>query len=904
MGIITDTGDEDFRINGKTYKIYPLANIPGATRERLQELPYSIRILLEAVFRNQCQGKSTKNDTRNLLNWVPQAAKRPTIPIFPGRVILQDFTGIPVVNDLAAMRSALVRLGGRPESINPVVPVDLVIDHSVQVDVAGTPIAFSENSRLDFERNKERYQFLNWAQKAFTNLRVVPPATGIVHQVNLEYLASGVLTKTYQGDELLFPDSLVGTDSHTTMINGLGVVGWGVGGIEAVAAMLGEPIEIVAPDVVGIRMVGKLPEGVTPTDLTLTVVEKLRKIGVVDKFVEFYGPSLETLAVADRAMIANMTPETGATMLYFPVDQQTINYLGLSGRPETLIRTVEEYYRYQNLFRTQNSPDPTFSSQLEINLNLIEPSIAGPKRPQDRVPLGAVKDAFTQSLTAPKSKNGFGIEPENLTDQAIVQIDGQEYSLKHGSVVIAAITSCTNTSNPFVMLSAGLLAKKAVDVGLTKSPYVKTSLAPGSRVVTDYLTEAGLMEPLRKLGFDLVGYGCTTCIGNSGPLPEAIVNAIKDNNLVVSSVLSGNRNFEGRVSPYTRASFLASPPLVIAFAIAGTMDIDLVNTPLGIGHQGKPVYLRDIWPSTGEVQEYINKHIKPEMYSKSYQTIFDANETWKQIDSGDSLLYQWSDSTYIQEPPFFTSTLDPEKTGQDIHNARVLVMLGDSITTDHISPAGNIALSSPAGKFLLEKGVKPSEFNSYGSRRGNDQVMTRGTFANIRLKNLLVPGFEGDITLHFPDCQQMSIFDAAVQYQSENIPTIVIAGKEYGTGSSRDWAAKGVLLLGVKAVIAESFERIHRSNLAGMGILPLIFLQGENPTSLGLNGSETFAIEDIKNNLKPGGKVSITAKRPDGTIKVFSAIIRLDTNREITYYLNGGIMNTVLSTLVNSESII
>jgi len=793
------------------------------------------------------------------------------------------------------MRSALAKMKDDPRKVNPVVQVDLVIDHSIQVDYYANPDAYRLNAELEFQRNRERYEFLHWAQKAFKNLRIVPPASGIVHQVNLEYLASVVLTREENGSILAYPDTLVGTDSHTTMINGLGVVGWGVGGIEAVAAMLGEPIEMVSPDVIGVRLSGKLRESVTPTDLTLFIIQSLRKMGVVDKFVEFFGPGLDHLAVADRAMIANMAPESGATMLYFPVDHLTLDYLRLTNRPDSLVELVETYYQAQLLFRTSSTPDPEYTQVLDIDLSSIESSIAGPRRPQDRIPLGAVRSVFQRSLTAPKTENGFGVPPEELGRSALIPDNGKTSELKHGSVVIAAITSCTNTSNPFVMMSAGLLAKKAVEKGLKVKPFVKTSLAPGSRVVTDYLKDAGLMDDLEALGFYLVGYGCTTCIGNAGPLPEKIVQAIKENNLVVGAVLSGNRNFEGRISPHTRANFLASPPLVVAYALAGTVDIDLLNEPLGIGKDGQPVFLKDIWPSSQEVEEHIHRHIRPEMYADAYAAIFQMSELWNQIQSGEDLLYRWNEnSTYLQEPPFFD--LQPSG-GKDILNARVLALLGDSITTDHISPAGSIAVNSPAGQYLISKGVPPSEFNSYGSRRGNDRVMTRGTFANIRLKNLLVPGVEGGFTRHFPSGEQMTIYDAAMRYQSEGVPLIILAGKEYGTGSSRDWAAKGVLLLGVKAIIAESYERIHRSNLAGMGVLPLQFKPHENAQTLGLKGDEIYSIKNIGQDLYPGKEVIIEARSQDNSIKTFSAFVRLDTPKEIQYYLNGGIMNTILAQL-------
>ncbi|GAP10986.1 aconitase [Bellilinea caldifistulae] len=882
------------KVIDKEYFFFPLLNVPGATIENLNRLPFSIRILLEGVLRKQQTGEATSADLQNLLNWQPRQENRPTIPIFPGRVVLQDFTGVPVINDLAAMRSALARMKDDPRKVNPVVQVDLVIDHSIQVDYYANPDAYRLNAELEFQRNRERYEFLHWAQKAFKNLRIVPPASGIVHQVNLEYLATVVLTREEEGSTIVFPDTLVGTDSHTTMINGLGVVGWGVGGIEAVAAMLGEPIEIVAPDVIGVRLSGKLREGVTPTDLTLFIIQSLRKLGVVDKFVEFFGPGLDHLALADRAMIANMAPESGATILYFPVDHHTLDYLRLTNRPESLVELVEAYYQAQMLFRTSSTPDPEYTYVLEVDLSAIEPSVAGPRRPQDRIPLSEVRSVFQRSLTAPKTENGFGIPPEELGRSAVIPSNGKTSELKHGSVVIAAITSCTNTSNPFVMMSAGLLAKKAVEKGLKVKPYVKTSLAPGSRVVTDYLKDAGLMDDLEALGFYLVGYGCTTCIGNAGPLPEPIVQAIKENNLVVGAVLSGNRNFEGRISPHTRANFLASPPLVVAYALAGSVDIDLLNEPLGTGKDGQPVFLKDIWPSSQEVEEHIHRHIRPEMFTDAYAAIFQMSELWNQIQSGEDLLYQWDEnSTYLQEPPFFN--IQPSG-GEDILNARVLALLGDSITTDHISPAGSIAVNSPAGQYLISKGVPPSEFNSYGSRRGNDRVMTRGTFANIRLKNQLVPGVEGGFTRHFPSGEQMTIYDAAMRYQSEGVPLIILAGKEYGTGSSRDWAAKGVLLLGVKAVIAESFERIHRSNLAGMGVLPLQFKNGQNAQALGLKGDEIFAIKGIGPELYPGKEVIVEA-RSGAKIVTFPAIVRLDTPKEIQYYLNGGIMNTILSQL-------
>jgi aconitate hydratase len=898
MNLVPSFSFRSLPVNGRTYHIYSLFDTPGADQARLQRLPYSIRILLEGALRKLADGKATSSDVQNLLSWQPHQESRPTIPFFPGRVVLQDFTGVPVVNDLAAMRSALSKHGGQPEKINPVVPVDLVIDHSIQVDYYGSPDAYRKNARAEFERNRERYEFLHWAEQAFTNFRIIPPASGIIHQVNLEYLAKVVLSAERNSTTFLYPDTLVGTDSHTTMINGLGVVGWGVGGIEAVAAMLGEPVEIVAPDVIAVRLVGKLPEGTTPTDLTLTITQSLRKLGVVDKFIEFIGPGLDNLTLADRAMIANMAPESGATMLYFPVDQQTVDYLHLTGRPPELIELVKRYYQAQGLWRSSGEPEPAYSQLIEVNLAEIEPSLAGPKRPQDRVALHNVKNSFQHALTTPRTENGFGVNNAEIRHIEKVRLDGHTADLSHGSIVIAAITSCTNTSNPFVMLAAGLLAKKAVERGLQTRPYVKTSLAPGSRVVIDYLERAGLMEPLASLGFDLVGYGCTTCIGNSGPLDEPVVQAIQHGDLVAVSVLSGNRNFEGRVSPHTRANYLASPPLVVAYALAGTINIDFASDPIGTGSDGQPVFLKDIWPSSREVQEAIRAYITPEMFNEGYASLFSMSQEWNAIYSEPGLLYHWNqDSTYIQEPPFFNQMADDDQSLPVINGARALVVLGDSITTDHISPAGAIPVKSPAGEYLQSLGVPPSQFNSYGSRRGNDRVMTRGTFANIRLKNLLVPGLEGGFTRFLPTNEIMTIYEAATRYHQAGIPLIVLAGKEYGTGSSRDWAAKGVKLLGVKAVIAESFERIHRSNLAGMGVLPLQFLPGENATTLGLTGEEVFDIQQLQQHLSPGEKIEVQALKPNGSLVRFRVIIRLDTTNEINYYRKDGIMPALIKKL-------
>lgn len=898
MSSDTSISTRELQIFEQVYRYYPLELAPEADSVQLNQLPYSIRILLEGTLRKTAEGRASIEDVLNLIHWQPQQTNRPTIPVFPGRVILQDFTGVPVVNDLAAMRSALVKRGGDPNKINPVVPVDLVIDHSVQVDYYGSPDAYRMNAAVEFSRNRERYEFLHWAQQAFDNFKVVPPASGIVHQVNLEYLGKVVLTKEIDGETFVFPDTLVGTDSHTTMINGLGVVGWGVGGIEAVAAMLGEPIEIVAPDVIGVRFTGRLPEGVTPTDLTLTVIQKLRKLGVVDKFIEFFGPGLDNVTLADRAMIANMTPECGATVLYFPVDERTLDYLRLTGRPDELIDLVKAYYMAQGLWRTSSEPEPVFTQVLEIDLTEVVPSLAGPKRPQDRVALDEVKENFKRALTAPRSENGFGVSIEETGHSETVHLNGSTTEIGHGSVVIAAITSCTNTSNPFVMLAAGLLAQKAVERGLKTKPYVKTSLAPGSRVVTDYLARAKLMQPLAKLGFDLVGYGCTTCIGNSGPLDDSIVSAVKAGNLVVGAVLSGNRNFEGRVSPHTRANYLASPPLVVAYALAGTLDINFSTDPVGIDSKGRPVYLKEIWPTSLEVQEAVRQNITPAMFTEGYAALFTMSPDWQEIHSEPGRLYSWKEeSTYIQEPPFFDHMSADDRPLPDILGARALVVLGDSITTDHISPAGSIPVKSAAGEYLISKGIQPSDFNSFGSRRGNDRIMTRGTFGNIRLKNQLVPGVEGSYTRFLPTNETMSIYEASLRYQQGGIPLIVLAGKEYGTGSSRDWAAKGVMLLGVKAVLAESFERIHRSNLAGMGVLPLQYLPGENAASLGLTGEEGFDIQHINEHLVPGAVIDIDVTHFDGRKTRFQAVLRLDTAIEVTYYQNGGIMPALVKKL-------
>ena len=881
-----------------SYTIFRLDRLEQEGLVRLSKLPYSIRIMLEAVVRQVNGNEITRDDAINLAGWTPRPASRPILPYRPARVIMQDFTGVPAIVDLAAMREAVARMGKDPSLINPLVPVDLVIDHSVQVDFFARPDALVRNAELEFQRNRERYEFLRWGQNAFSDFRVVPPATGIVHQVNLEYLAQVVIVKQSDDGYIAFPDTLVGTDSHTTMINGLGVVGWGVGGIEAEAAMLGQPIDMLTPDVIGVRLYGHLSEGVTATDLTLTITQALRKKGVVDKFVEFYGPGLSTLSLPDRATIANMAPEYGATIGYFPVDTETLRYLRMTGRSHEAVELVERYYKEQGLFRTDDSPDPEFTDILEMDLNLVETSLAGPKRPQDRIPLTHMKRSFRSALTAPIKEGGFGLGEPELKKTEEFGANGHTLSMTHGAVVIAAITSCTNTSNPSVMVAAGLLAKKAIERGLTVKPYVKTSLAPGSRVVTEYLEKADLLEPLAKLGFNVVGYGCTTCIGNSGPLPGEVVKAITGGDLVAAGVLSGNRNFEGRIHPYVRANYLASPPLVVAYALAGTIDIDLKNDPIGIDQEGNEVYLRDIWPINQEVAEEVAKNVSTEMFLRKYRSVFNGNDTWNAIQSHESELYEWdSNSTYIQEPPFFIGTSHENRSIKGFSNGRVLALLGDSITTDHISPAGAIAVDSPAGKYLVANGVQPRDFNSYGSRRGNDRVMTRGTFANIRLKNRMVPGVEGGVTKHFPDGEQMSIYDAAIKYQQEDVPLVIIAGKDYGTGSSRDWAAKGTILLGIKAVIAESFERIHRSNLVGMGVLPLQFLPGESSSTLAITGDEMISIEGLDDQITPNSQVTARMIRQNQEVTYFHVIARLNTPVEIDYYRNGGVLNTVLNNL-------
>jgi aconitate hydratase len=918
--------------------MYRLEQLERAGVGQISRLPYSIKILLEAVLRQYDGFAITEDDVTSLAGWQPQQADRPEVPYKPARVILQDFTGVPSVVDLATLRSAIHRLGGDPRRINPVIPVDLVVDHSVQIDRFGSLFSLAYNAEREFERNRERYEFLRWGQKAFDNFRVVPPATGIVHQVNLEYLARVVQTRTEDGDTVAFPDTVVGTDSHTTMINGLGVVGWGVGGIEAEAAMLGQPMYMLAPEVVGVKIVGDLPEGATATDVVLTVTQMLRAKGVVDKFVEYYGPGISKLGLADRATIANMSPEYGATVGFFPVDAETLRYLRGTGRSADLVDLVERYTKEQGLFRTDDSPDPVFTDTLELDLGTIEPSIAGPKRPQDRVPLREAKRAFWKAL--PEAYN-VQTNPDPATNPAyirwlteggqpdeaflapqrrrrdlyrqhrvLVEVRGEETYLSHGSVIIAAITSCTNTSNPSVMIGAGLLAKKAVEAGLRVPPYVKTSLAPGSRVVTRYLRDSGLEPYLQALGFHVVGYGCTTCIGNSGPILDEVAKAVQEHDLVAAAVLSGNRNFEGRIHPLSRANYLASPPLVVAYALAGTVDFDPQTDPIGYTPTGDPVYLHEIWPSLDEIRDTVQRTLKPSLFETEYGNVFEGNTTWNQIAVPEGDLYAWDQhSTYIRELPLFTDFSTETAPIRGFQTGRALALLGDSVTTDHISPAGSIPLEGPAGQYLRLHDVEQADFNSFGARRGNHEVMMRGTFANIRLRNKLLPGSEGGVTVHLPagaaqaeDGEPMSIYDAAMQYQEEGTPLVVIGGKEYGTGSSRDWAAKGTMLLGVKAVIVESYERIHRSNLVAMGVLPLQFKAGENAETLGLTGYEVFDVEGIDDELQPGQEVTVRARDAAGNEKAFSAIVRINSQVEVRYYRNGGILQTVLRDMLQERN--
>ena len=884
------------RINvaGEQVGLFRLEALEKAGVGNVSRLPFCLKVLLENLLRHEDGRFVKRTDIEKLARWNPQSREENEIAFMPARVLLQDFTGVPAVADLAAMRDAIAKMGGDPKKINPLQPAELVIDHSVQVEYFGTRDAFRLNAQLEFERNQERYMFLRWAQKAFDNFRVVPPDTGIVHQVNLEYLARVVFRASANGEAIAYPDTLVGTDSHTTMINGLGVVGWGVGGIEAEAALLGQPISMLIPPVVGFKLSGSLPEGATATDLVLTVTEILRKHKVVGKFVEFYGPGLEQLPLADRATLGNMCPEYGATIAIFPIDEETLRYLRFSGRDEANVQLVDAYAKAQGLFRTAASPEAAYSEHVALDLGTVEPCIAGPSRPQDRVPLREAKSKFAEALPRLVGKR---TDPKPRSVK--VAFNGKQGEVGDGSVVVAAITSCTNTSNPSVLLGAGLLAKKAVEKGLSTPPWVKTSLAPGSKVVTDYLNKAGLTTYLEKLGFYLVGYGCTTCIGNSGPLPEPVSKAIKEGDLVAAAVLSGNRNFEGRIQPQVRANYLASPPLVVAYALAGRMDVDLTKEPLGKSHNGTEVYLRDIWPTSREVQETVRAALGSEMFRKQYANVFEGDASWKGLPVPAGNQFAWdAHSTYVKRPPFFDNLSKTPGSVEDIRGARVLAVLGDSVTTDHISPAGNIPAASPAGKYLIAHGVEPKDFNSYGARRGNHEVMIRGTFANIRLKNLLVPGVEGGVTVHLPDGEQMTIFDAAVKYEQERVPLVVLAGKEYGSGSSRDWAGKGTQLLGVRVVIAESFERIHRSNLVGMGVLPLEFLPGKSASALGLTGREVFEFEGLAESIASDKKVVVRARNEKGEVKTIATRARIDTPEEALYYQNGGILPYVLRQLL------
>jgi aconitate hydratase len=915
-------------LGGERYAYYSLKALEEKGLGRISRLPYSLRILLENLMRHADEEIARESDVLDLLRWEPRARERKEVAFMPSRVLLQDFTGVPCLVDLAAMRDAMNSFGLDPKIINPLIPVDLVIDHSVQVDFFNTPDAFRLNVEKEYERNRERYIFLKWGEKSLKNFRIVPPGTGICHQVNLEYLSQGVIRDRKDGITLLYPDSLLGTDSHTTMINGLGIFGWGVGGIEAEAVMLGQPYFMPIPDVVGVRLTGRLREGVTPTDLVLAITELLRKHKVVGKFVEFVGDGTFSLSVADRATIANMAPEYGATMGFFPCDEETLSYFRLTGREE-LVPIIEAYCKAQMIFRSPEDPEPEYSEVIELDLSTLTPSVAGPRRPHDRIPLSQLKQRFYEEL-----KNHYKVDlsdtspPPELKEKTKERIptythmassfnwEGKEIPLSQGDVVISAITSCTNTSNPTVMIGAGLLARKAREKGLTVKPYIKTSLAPGSQVVTEYLRQTGLLKDLEALNFFVVGYGCTTCIGNSGPLPEPVANLLKEKRIITSAVLSGNRNFEARVHPQVRANFLASPLLVVAFALAGTVDIDLLHEPLGFDREGNPVYLSDLWPSLEEIQECMRSALKPELFKSHYRQVFSGDEHWQALAGSESVVFPWDPrSTYIRKPPFFEGMTLETPDLSDIHDARVLAFLGDSITTDHISPAGSIPLDSPAGQYLIAQGVQPADFNSYGARRGNHEVMIRGTFANIRLKNRLVPEKEGGFTRYFPPRfarekrnnedvpfetppEILTIYEAAQRYRQDGTPLIIIAGKEYGSGSSRDWAAKGTALLGVRAVLAESFERIHRSNLVGMGVLPLEFLPGENADTLNLTGEERYSILGIS-TLSPRKEVEVIARDPRGKEKRFRAIARLDTPIEVTYYRNGGILPTVLRKLIH-----
>jgi aconitate hydratase len=890
VGIDTLKTRRSIEVDGKVYDYFSLAVLAEQGHPGVAKLPFSLKVLLENLLRYQDERTVSTADVKSLADWQPAQAER-EIAYRPARVLMQDFTGVPAVVDLAAMRDAIHTLGGDPQKINPLSPVDLVIDHSVMVDAYGSASSFDDNVKLEFERNNERYAFLRWGQTAFNNFRVVPPGTGICHQVNVEYLAQVVWTAEEAGKTVAYPDTCVGTDSHTTMVNGLAVLGWGVGGIEAESSMLGQPVSMLVPEVVGFKLTGKAPEGVTATDIVLTVTQMLRKLGVVGKFVEFFGPGLANMSLADRATIANMAPEYGATCGFFPVDAETIRYLSFTGRDPSRVKLVEAYAKAQGMWRDESTPDPVFSTVLELDLGTVEPSLAGPKRPQDRVVLKDAKGSFAKTF----SESGVAAARK-------VQVEGKNYELTDGDVVIAAITSCTNTSNPSVLVAAGLLAKKAVERGLTAKPWVKTSLAPGSQVVTDYLAAAGLTPYLDKLGFNLVGYGCTTCIGNSGPLDEPIAAAVEKGDLMVAAVLSGNRNFEGRISPHVKANYLASPPLVVAYALAGSMNVDVTTEPLGTGSDGRAVYLKDLWPTNAEIQQAVDAALTPAMFKNRYGNVFHGPDQWRSIETAEGETYKWDNgSTYVQNPPYFVGMpKDAPETLADISQARVLALLGDSITTDHISPAGSIKKDSPGGSYLLEHQVRPLDFNSYGARRGNHEVMMRGTFANIRLKNEMVEGVSGGWTKFQPTGEQMFIYDACMRYKAEGTPLVIFAGKEYGTGSSRDWAAKGTVLLGVKAVIAESFERIHRSNLVGMGVLPLQFKDGMTRQSLGLDGSETVDIIGVAAGLKPRMDIDIAITKADGSRQVVKVLCRVDTLDEVEYYRHGGILQYVLRSLMSA----
>ncbi len=896
-------------VGEREYAYFSLKAFADATGTDLERLPFSIRILLENVLRNEDGELIRAEDVEAIAGWTARGDER-EVPFMPARVLLQDFTGVPAIVDLAAMRDAVRRLGADPGKINPRIPADLVIDHSVQVDRFGTAAAFAYNSEREFERNGERYVFLRWGQKSFENFRVVPPETGICHQVNLEYLAQVAFRQTRGGETWVYPDTLVGTDSHTTMINGVGVLGWGVGGIEAEAVMLGQPYYMLSPQVVGMKLSGRLAAGATATDLVLTVTQILRNHGVVGKFVEFYGDGVSSLSVADRATIANMSPEYGATMGFFPVDDGTLDYLRATSRDADHVAVVDAYCREQGLFRVDGAPEPGYGESVELDLTAIEPSLAGPKRPQDRVALSAMKGKFNEALNrdygrevaAAEAAGGARREKrESLYESAAVtlEMEGEAFALMHGSVVIAAITSCTNTSNPSVMIGAGALAKNAVAKGLSVKPWVKTSLAPGSKVVTDYLRDAGLIPALEALRFHVIGYGCTTCIGNSGPLAEPIAQAVQANRLVVAAVLSGNRNFEGRINPHTLANYLASPPLVVAYALAGTVDIDFATEPIGDDRHGQPVYLADIWPSAEEVAELIGGAVSAKLFAAQYASVFEGDDRWRALPVPEGEIYRWEEaSTYIKNPPFFEDMTLQVPDITDIEGARILALLGDSVTTDHISPAGSIPSDGPAGLYLVAQGVPPGEFNSFGARRGNHEVMMRGTFGNIRLRNQIVPGTEGGVTRHFPAGAPMSIFDAAMRYKEEGVALVVLAGKEYGTGSSRDWAAKGTRLLGVRAVIAQSYERIHRSNLVGMGVLPLQFLDGESAASHGLTGEEVLEIAGIASGVAPRARLTVRARKPDGTVVEFGVLCRIDSRVEVDYYRHGGILQAVMRGMI------